>query len=152
MTRWTVWYPVDKLIIDKFEQVRSGHDTSLFFKHCHLPQFTLVPIGVCQYSMLYSLNILEIGQEGQECIFVGFAWKYCKYGRCSSFRKLSMKSSSVKSTECNHVFDAFNPYHLFPSSLRAIILTKVSSVRMMKCTRHLFSFWSTSHSCTGASE
>jgi hypothetical protein len=26
---------------------------------------------------------------------VGFAWKYCKYCRCSSFRKLSMKSSSV---------------------------------------------------------
>jgi hypothetical protein len=31
-------------------------------------------------------------------IYVGFDWKYCKYRRCSSFRKLSIKSSSVKLT------------------------------------------------------
>jgi hypothetical protein len=61
----------------------------------------------------------------------------------SSFRKLWMKSSLVKSTKCEHVFDAFDPYHCFPSSLGAIILTKVSSVGMMKCTIHLFSFWLT---------
>ncbi len=70
----------------------------------------------------------------------------------SSFRKLLMKSSSVKSTKCEHVFDAFDPYNLSPSSLRAIILTKVLSYRMMKCTIHLFLFWLTSHGCTRASE
>jgi hypothetical protein len=32
-----------------------------------------------------------------------------------------MKKFFGKSTECEHVFDAFDPYHLFPSSLRAII-------------------------------
>ncbi len=56
-----------------------------------------------------------------------------------SFRKLSMKSSLKKLTECEHVLNAFDPYHTFPSSLQAIILTKVSSVRMMKCTIHPFS-------------
>jgi hypothetical protein len=45
-----------------------------------------------------------------------------------------MKSSSVKLTGCEHVFNAFDPYHPFPLSLQAIILTKVSSVTMMKCT------------------
>ncbi len=49
-----------------------------------------------------------------------------------------MKKFFGKSTKCKHVFDAFDPYHPFPSSLRAIIFTEVLSVRMMKCTRHLF--------------
>ncbi len=57
-----------------------------------------------------------------------------------------------KSTKCEHVFDAFGPYHLFPLSLRGNISTEVLSVRMAICTIHLFSFWSTSHGCTGASE
>jgi hypothetical protein len=50
------------------------------------------------------------------------------------------KSSLVKSTECELVFNAFDPYHSFPLSLRAIIFDRGSSVRMMECTRHLFSF------------
>ncbi len=46
-----------------------------------------------------------------------------------------MKSSSVKSTKCEHVFDKYDPYHLFLLSLQAIISTKVLSVRMMRCVR-----------------
>jgi hypothetical protein len=62
------------------------------------------------------------------------------------------KSSSVKLTECDHVFDAFDPYHLFLRPCGRLFSTDVLSVRMMKCIIHLFSFWSTSHGCTGASE
>ncbi len=61
-------------------------------------------------------------------------------------------SPLVESTEYEHVFDAFDPYHLFPLSLQAIISTEVLNVWMMKCTIHLLSFWSTSHGCTRASE
>jgi hypothetical protein len=46
---------------------------------------------------------------------------------------------------------AFDQYDL-SFALQAIILTKISSVRMMKCTIHLFLFWSTSRGCTGASK
>ncbi len=35
-------------------------------------------------------------------------------GNGSSFRKLSVKSSSVKLTKCEHVFDAYDPYRPFP--------------------------------------
>jgi hypothetical protein len=62
------------------------------------------------------------------------------------------KSSSVKLTECDHVFNAFDPYHLFLRPCERLFSTKVSSVRMLKCTRYLFLYWLTSHGCTGASE
>jgi hypothetical protein len=63
-----------------------------------------------------------------------------------------MKSSLRKLTKCDHVFHAFQSLSGFPLSLRAIILTEVLSVMMMKCTIHLFLFWLTLHGCTRASK
>jgi hypothetical protein len=63
-----------------------------------------------------------------------------------------MKSSSTKNDQVQYMFllHLIPVDHPFPLALQAIILTKVLRVGMMKCTIHLFLFWLTLHSSTGA--
>jgi hypothetical protein len=83
-----------------------SHGSLFYLFHVHGP------------SGPYSFFILKFHQKDSlilDLLFVWFAWKYCKYCRWFvSLENCRCKSSLVKPTGCEHVFDAFDPYHPFP--------------------------------------